>query len=388
MLTLGATLAIHANVTGWAGESNGVVTALSSGAMILSAPGWVLSLGIPSSFGEAFGEIALITGVGIASMMVCFSLLVRLCRRVRLPRRDRRSPLDAGRRRFLLTSTTALGALGATSTGVYASVIEPYTVRLKRYRVAVRDLPRALEGLRMVQLSDTHLGRTVPEEFLRGVVARAAALGPDLFLLTGDYVYGHRRYIEPAAEVFRALVGVAPTLGVLGNHDWCHGGGSVREALGSIGVRMIDNDRVYLDAGSRAIVERRPRGAALRVVGLGDLSTGVCHPNTAFDPPGRDVPTIVLAHNPDTAEHEYFTSRAVGRPRVDLMISGHTHGGQVTFPFIGAPFVPSNFGQKYLAGLVRGPRFPVLISRGIGMSGPPIRFGAPPELVEITLERA
>jgi predicted MPP superfamily phosphohydrolase len=99
-----------------------------------------------------------------------------------------------------------------------------------------------------------------------------------------------------------------------------------------------------------------------------------------------ETPRLVIAHEPDTAE--IGPLRDADAPRIDLMLSGHTHGGQVRLPLVGAPIVPSRYGQKYAGGLVEGPRFPVLVSRGIGMSILPIRFAVAPEIVEVTLTRA
>jgi predicted MPP superfamily phosphohydrolase len=97
------------------------------------------------------------------------------------------------------------------------------------------------------------------------------------------------------------------------------------------------------------------------------------------------MPRLLLSHNPDAAEDPRFLR---ARHRVDLMLSGHTHGGQVRLPVVGAPVIPSKYGQKYAAGLVQGPRCPVYVSRGLGLSGLPVRFGVPPEIVLFELQRA
>ena len=104
----------------------------------------------------------------------------------------------------------------------------------------------------------------------------------------------------------------------------------------------------------------------------------------------RALKRIVLAHTPDTAEIPELTGggRSLRARRIDLMVSGHTHGGQVRVPLLGAPVTLSRYGQKYARGLVQGPICPVVISAGIGMSVFPVRFGVPPEVVEITLTRA
>src|SRR6185436_5967083 len=115
-------------------------------------------------------------------------------------------------------------------------------------------------------------------------------------------------------------------------------------------------------------------GRTLCIGGLGDLLTDFVSMNLALEGVDPAIPRVVLAHNPDTAE----SRQCVGIPglpphRVDLMLSGHTHGGQVKLPLIGSPAIPSRFGQKYAGGLVQGPSFPVIVSRGIGMSLFPVR---------------
>jgi predicted MPP superfamily phosphohydrolase len=116
------------------------------------------------------------------------------------------------------------------------------------------------------------------------------------------------------------------------------------------------------------------------------LDEDIIDPERAFANIAEHTPRIVLAHQPDTAELAPLTSPHASR--IDLMCSGHTHGGQVSIPFIGTPLVPSRYGSKYAGGFIQGPAFPVVVSRGIGMSLLPVRFNVPPEIVEITLTRA
>ena len=148
---------------------------------------------------------------------------------------------------------------------------------------------------------------------------------------------------------------------------------------------MIDNDRVWIDPISMSIADT-PLDNALAIVGLGDLTEDATDIPKAFREIQTDTPRVLLAHQPDTAE--IGSLKNPDAPRVDVMFSGHTHGGQVRIPFIGTPLVPSNYGSKYAGGLVQGPRFPVVVSRGIGMSLLPVRFRVPPEIVEVTLTRA
>jgi predicted MPP superfamily phosphohydrolase len=172
-------------------------------------------------------------------------------------------------------------------------------------------------------------------------------------------------------------------VGVLGNHDWYGDGVAMQAALDRVGVRMLRNQRLWLDGQRR--LSTSPLPDAMVIAGLADLSEDRVDVRAALGGLKDAVPRIVLAHQPDTAEMPELAGP--DGPRVDLMLSGHTHGGQVRIPFLGTPGIPSNYGQKYAGGLIAGPRFPVLVSRGVGMSVLPVRVGVPPEIGLITLRR-
>lgn len=359
---------------------------------VLTAPGWLLLNAITYVWGYNSLPLTLLAmGTGLAIDLYALSALLRL-RRLLLRRRGKvpepGTGPDLSRRRLIVDA--ALGAAGVVTAGGLAEGIasEPWDLTIRRYTVPIADLPASMTGYRIVQISDTHLGPRIPREYIRYAVEVALALKPDLFALTGDYIHAGLRHIDPAADLFIPLAAPsspAPVLGTLGNHDWYNSGKLMRIALQRAGVRTIDNSRLFVDAATREIVVEPPAGG-LCIGGLGDLLEDSIDVETALQgvPPG--MPRIVLAHNPDTAEE-----KAVKRdraPRIDLMLSGHTHGGQIRIPGLGTPFLPSRFGQKYAGGLCQAPRFPVLVSRGVGMSIFPIRLGVPPELVEITLTRA
>lgn len=276
----------------------------------------------------------------------------------------------------------ACGILGGAGS-IYATLIEPRSLRVRRYSLPFRDLPPEFDGFRVVQISDTHLGRRVGAEFLRHVVDAAVSLEPDAYLLTGDYVHAGTSDLDLAVELFRPLVRGGesrPTFGVLGNHDWYADAHALSRMFTDAGIHMIDNDRLFLDAGGR--VHREPNGGALCIAGLGDLIGDAVLPGRALDGVPSAMPRLVLAHNPDTAE---LVEIARGGRRIDAMFSGHTHGGQVSLPLIGPPVTLSRHGRKYIGGVVEGPACRVVMSRGIGTSVLPVRFGVPPELVEVTL---
>ena len=264
----------------------------------------------------------------------------------------------------------------------YSLLWEPGRLRITRRTFAIRDLPPSLDGLRLAQVSDLHHGPWLSMERVRDVVRQTNALGADMILLTGDYVYESPQYIEPAVGALAELKAKIGVVGILGNHDWWDRGVPMKNAFARNGLPLIDNSRLILTPG-RSLV--REAGEGLCIAGVGDLWEDVPDYRAALSklPPG--MPRLLLAHNPDAAEDPLFLG---GKHRVDLMISGHTHGGQVWIPGIGSPIIPSRFGQKYASGLVQGPGCPVFISRGIGLSGLPIRFGVPPEIVVMELRRA
>ncbi|MCC6971866.1 MAG: metallophosphoesterase [Phycisphaerales bacterium] len=299
------------------------------------------------------------------------------------------APISPSRRRFLFDGTLGLGCVSTLGVGADATLVEPWDLRVTSYDIPIAGLPDSLVGLKLVQLSDTHLGPRIPASFIREAVAQTLALSPDIVLLTGDYVHNGSAWIAPAAKVFEPLV--APgrvVVGVLGNHDWWAGGERMSEALTHIGVRMIDNSRCFFDRASRTLnADPDPsRRDQLCLCGVGDLKEDRVDFNAALADVPDFMPRLMLAHRPDTAElPEMHSPRP---PRIDLMLCGHTHGGQVRLPILGTPMVPSRYGSKYAAGLVQGPACRVLVSRGVGMSILPLRFGVPPEIVEITLTRA
>lgn len=319
--------------------------------------------------------------------LIVLSLLLLLLRvRSRLFAPSGTSPdvTNLSRRRLMVDATLGLVGTGTGGVLVAASCVTPWDFRVARYRIPIPRLPLALEGLRIVQISDTHLGPRIPADYLRRVTAAAVALKPDLFLLTGDYVHNGAVPNQLVVSLFEPLTASGiPVVGVLGNHDWYGDGPDMDRRLRAIGVRMVDNSRVFLTS-DKALTDIDD-GDSLCLAGFGDLKTATVEPAKALGGVADTTPRIVLSHNPDTAE----LPGVITGPRVDLMIAGHYHGGQVKLPIFGTlPFIRTRHGTKYFGGLVQGPAFPVVVSRGIGMSIVPVRIGVPPELVEITLTRA
>lgn len=403
----------------WNGEWTGgfgpdrtpIFQSLGNCVHMLIGPGWVALRFISRDWptGSILGPF-LANAIGWAFWVCVFWIGLRLRRRLIASSAppvgsppESAGEISLSRRRFLVDGPCAVMAVGGAGVLGRGEFVDPWSLRTSSYTVPIRGLPRTLEGLRLAQLSDTHLGPRIPASFIRASVEAALNLEPDLFILTGDYIHNGRTFIQPSARLFEPLVATGkPVLGVLGNHDWYGDGVEMSRELEAVGVVMLDNSRTYLGGRGQRPSREIPSSEALCIAGLGDLLTDWVDPVRALRGVPEGMPRLVLTHNPDTAE--VVTGRMRWRPRnqwsrgflpyggdgprIDLMICGHTHGGQVRLPFIGTPLIPCATGQKYAAGLVQGPGFPVVISRGIGMSILPIRWGVPPEVVMITLRRA
>lgn len=368
----------------------------------LAMPGWLIARLTLNSYGEAdrfATAFACSTAAGILVLLFAWLRAVRrTLAKQDLPTRDTATDANDAfekgipRRRLLVDGILLGSGAAASASLVQATCIAPERLRLQTYDIPIADLPESLDGLRFVQLSDTHLGPRVPRESIDRAIDMAIARHPDVFLLTGDYVHCGPEWTEPAAEMFRRLADTGvPVIGVLGNHDWYNGGEAMKRALRRRGVRVIDNDRLLL-ASQDGVVQVVSNNASetdelLCIAGFGDLREDRVDPHAALSGIDQYVPRIVLSHNPDAAE--LGSVAGANAPRIDLIISGHTHGGQVRLPGVGtATSLLSKYGDKYSSGLVQGPRCPVIISNGVGISLVPFRFLVPPKVVEITLRRS
>ncbi len=202
------------------------------------------------------------------------------------------------------------------------------------------------------------------------------ALEPDLVLLGGDYVYAETDY---AASCFAELARLEAPLGRYRSAGQSRlrrarqRGARTRrptiEAIRDASITLLDNQAVWIEKA----------GARIRLGGVSDYQMGRPRLGPTLEGTGADDFVLLLSHNPDFAEE-------LPPGAVDLMLSGHTHGGQITFFGLWAPYLPSDYGQKYRTGLVVTESTTVIVSNGIGTIFPPIRFFAPPQIVEITLE--
>lgn len=270
------------------------------------------------------------------------------------------------RRKFIKLALGGGAAFSVIGTGY--SAIEAGWIDVTPITIPVSRLPRAFVGTRIVLLTDIHLGPFTSVAYVNAIVARALSLQPDLILLGGDFIHHGAEYIQPVFAALSPLTAPLGVFAVLGNHDHYHGATECSEAMAVAGIRELTNTGVWLTKS----------GERLRVAGVGDLWEGVQDlPAALGDCPAGET-SLLLSHNPDFAE-------SIRDRRVGLVFSGHTHGGQVVFPLVGPPYIPSRYGSKYLRGLVAAPNTQVFVSRGLGTITPPLRFCCRPEINVVTL---
>jgi uncharacterized protein len=270
-------------------------------------------------------------------------------------------------RRCLMKRAGAAGLIGLVAS--YPVFVERYIVLVNIYKISVPRLPKAFSGFRIVHLTDLHYGFLMPGYFLKHVVSRANQIRQDITVCTGDYVHDKKTtkeidYVWPILSELTAPDGV---YSVLGNHDhWAD----------------TDRSQYWLDKTGQNLrhkaVSIKRNGSRVWIVGAGDL----WEDHRSLDKELAGLPEseckIILAHNPDTADSKYSS-------QIDLMVSGHTHGGQVNIPFVGTPVLPVK-NKNYSSGLKSSPNgTKVFISRGIGWAIYPVRFNCFPEIAVLEL---
>lgn len=279
----------------------------------------------------------------------------------RSPRRGPRStPLEPGAARRYKNFVIDMAEYALARLGSW----DRMELRVEEVEFRLRDLAPAFDGYRIAFLTDPHLSPLVPPWWIARAVERANGLGADLIVLGGDYVDDDPHFVSAVGDLLRPLSAPDGVVGVLGNHDHYVDASGVRAQLARAGVRELRNTAVILRRGD----------ASLAVAGVGDLQCDAIDFAGALENVAADVPRIVVSHDPDV--FAYWPDAI----RLDLMFSGHTHGGQAWLPVLGPPFVPSQFGFRYLSGLVREGARQLYVSRGVGASGVPVRWKCPPEL--------
>ena len=234
-------------------------------------------------------------------------------------------------------------------------------------RIWLDALPEAFSGLRVVQISDIHHGLFLPEPWLAEAVQQTNRLRPDIVVLTGDFVTYSRANIEPAAEILSRLRARYGVLAVLGNHDFRVGADAVTAALRRKHIEVLRNQHITVQFG----------GSSLYVAGVDDYGYGADVRRAVRGIP-RDAATILLAHNPRIIH-------LASRHGVSLVLSGHTHGGQVNLPLLGTVYGRSPERLRYKIGWDRLGATQIYVSRGIGTIVLPWRVRCPAEITHLEL---
>jgi predicted MPP superfamily phosphohydrolase len=255
-----------------------------------------------------------------------------------------------------------LGLLGALGTG-YVAGVEPSRPRLRQLTLALPDLPPALEGLRVGQLSDLHLGKRYSEQNVRRAVEWMRHERPDLIVITGDFVsYEHAiARIGPLLRDLRAPLGV---YAVPGNHDYMEGVDAITAELAALGIPMLLNEHRRLEW----------RGGELWLLGVDDVWEGVADLDAALAGVPASSWKLLLSHVPDFVDES-------AKHGVALQLSGHTHGGHLRLPVIG-PFTLPRYGVLYPYGLLQVGVTTLYVSGGL--AGIPLRLRCPPEATIFT----
>jgi predicted MPP superfamily phosphohydrolase len=258
--------------------------------------------------------------------------------------------------------------------------VEPQELAIERLEVRLPRLPLALDGLTIAQLSDIHFGPFLGEPHLRRIVDATNGLLADLVVLTGDFVsmpvgYDQRKRLratEEAGPCARVLAGLHSRLGVfavLGNHDHGYNPNIVTRYFEASSIPVLQNRSTPIEA----------KGARLWLAGVDDVLENAADLRRTLQDVPKDEPTVVLVHEPD------FADQIAAAPYpVDLQLSGHSHGGQVRLPLLGAPVLP-DLARKYPWGLRRVGDLQLYTNRGVGTIVLPVRLNCPPEITLLTL---
>jgi uncharacterized protein len=284
---------------------------------------------------------------------------------IRWKQRGRVLPYDVSKR-----PATPLRALALNLThAARAALTEPYMLTVEHQPIVLRKLPKEFDGFRIVQLSDVHHGPFSSTEQIKRAVQTANRLRPDIIALTGDYISRERHYAAPCAEMLGRLEAKYGVYAVLGNHDHWTDAALITDLFRAEGITVLINQGVHFEH----------RGASFWLAGVDDTMVGLEDIPLALAGARREEMKLLLAHNP-------IVLRRAARAGVDLVLSGHTHGGQVALrserSASGRP------RRRLLKGLGRQGSTQIYVNRGLGTVILPVRYGCPPEVSLLELRCA
>lgn len=276
---------------------------------------------------------------------------------------------DGSMRLALSPGASALTAyLASFALAAWGVIVRRRWVRVRTLDVPIPDLPPSFEGYRIAQLSDLHIGSLCPRERGETWVKRVNELDVDLVALTGDYVTSGVAFHQDIAAIITALRGKDGVFAVMGNHDYFGDGEPLISLLRRGGVTVLRNEWKTIERGSGRVT----------LAGVDDTWTRRADVERSMK--GRDpaLPVIALAHDP-----ALFPKLA--KAGASLVLSGHTHWGQIAAPFFPTRINISRLSSRYHAGMYREGSSTLYIHPGLGTTGPPIRIGSPPEITILRL---
>jgi predicted MPP superfamily phosphohydrolase len=314
--------------------------------------------------------------VSVSSFLIVFvtdlgAAVLRLWKRLPpthgTPDKPLTDQLSSTRREFLRWS---FGAVASSPAGVFAygAAIGKERYEIIERPVTLHRLSPRLAGLRIVQLTDIHVGNFMKQAKLEWYVRAVNDLKPDIVALTGDFIGSSPHFIPACAAALENLDAREGVFACLGNHDYWVGAQRVTEALQAAGVQVLRNEARTLSL----------KGEPLNIAGVDDPWRGKTDFDRALSMTDLNAPTIMLCHQPDLFP-------AVVRRGIDLTLAGHYHGGQVKLQFLGMAVSPAHLISAFVEGLYIQGRSQLYVSRGIGITGPPVRLNAPPEITLLRL---
>ncbi len=285
------------------------------------------------------------------------------------------------RRKFVQGGIVGVSALALA--GCMTGISSRGNVELTHRAISIPNLPEKFKGRTITLLSDIHSSPFMSGDEMAEIVKMVNSLKSDMIIMPGDYVTSHHNEIPPFVEAMSELKAPLGIYGSTGNHDYYSGVDEVTAAVEDIGIKMLRNESAYISL----------EGEKLYLVGVDDADSATVkslvegghapHIEAAFKGIPETAATILLCHKP--YDFDYYSKMNVG-----LMLSGHTHGGQIVLGRLGGTTLAlSSIASHYIEGLYHAPdatsKSQLYVSRGIGTVGLPLRINCPPEITQITL---
>lgn len=275
------------------------------------------------------------------------------------------------RRDFLKIAGVSVGGGLIAATSYLAINDESQNPVIDRVPLPIKNLHSSLEGFTILQITDVHLYPMTQPELVEKAVMMANGLNPDLVVLTGDYVWQDLGAIDELAPILAGLNAKYGVFCTLGNHDYWLDAGVITETLESAGLPVLINQGLSIQQGNGSIY----------LAGLDDGWSGRPDLKKTLVDKKDQEPVILLCHEPDLADRYSLDGR------INVQLSGHTHGGQIRLPGVGALILPF-LGRKYDLGLYNVNDMLLYTNRGLGVISEPVRYNCPPEISQFVLHSA